>query len=306
MRVWCWATVAVLAIGCSSTGRPPPQSGTAEAMARGDYPSALAQADQALARHPGNAWLLYERGAALVSLGQLDEGLATLRRAEVAFRHAPEQALAVYRRALALEYAGRCREAADEYTRYAALVGDAQPKLATDALAHIRFCAMAPPSASAPPEAERAERAERARLERAATDERAMRAEVAQTETVRALTAENYRAALDDADRGLAAAPGDAWLLYNKGAALADLGRLDEALAVLREAEARFAPGDLHGRSVAVYRRAIALELANRCEEANAEMQRYAQMVAPSQPEAAQRAITHIRYCVTSPTRRTF
>jgi tetratricopeptide (TPR) repeat protein len=301
MRAWWVATVGVLAVGCSSTGRPPPQTGTAEALARGDYPGAVASADRALARHPGNAWLLYERGSALVALGRLDEGLEALRRAEAAFPHDHERSLAVYRRALALEYAGRCAEASAELSRYADLVRDHEPRLAAEARAHQRLCVPAAPSGR-----ERAERETTARLTRAASDERAQAVRADSTAAVRALTAEEYRAALDRAEAGLAVAPDDPWLLYNKGAALIGLGRLDEALPVLRQAEERFAPTDLHGRSVAIYRRAIALELDNRCEEASAEMRRYAQLVARSQPEEAERALTHVRYCQTAPTRPTF
>jgi tetratricopeptide (TPR) repeat protein len=262
----------------------------AVALARGEHARALAVAERGLAAHPHDAWLLYDKGSAQADLGQLDSALETLRDAERRFPRAQDQALAVYRRALALELLGRCAESARELERYAALVQTRHPKLAADARSHVAFCI--PPTAR-----QAAVRAQTAALERAAQDQRAQKVDAASTASARALMAADYRAALAEADAGLAIAAGDPWLLYNRGSALAGLGRIDEALISLREAERRFPRSSSHGRSVAVYRRAMALEVAGRCDEELAELERYAEVARPGEPAFQRRAVAHVRLC---------
>lgn len=86
-------------------------------------------------------------------------------------------------------------------------------------------------------------------------------------------------AALVLAEQGIQADADDPWPYYNKAMALAELGRVDEAAAAFREAERRYFPGDLWGRSVAVYGRANTYAQAGRCAEANRAYADYASLV---------------------------
>jgi tetratricopeptide (TPR) repeat protein len=301
--------LATLLLSCATTSTDPraaapaprvePAMDAVHALIEGRYAEALARADRQLAARGDDAWLLYNRGVALVALGRLDEGFASLRRAEARFDSAHEKSLAIYRRALALEFAGRCAEASTEYSRYAAMTRATEPKLAGDAIAHLRFCITPGPE-------QLAEREERARLERVAADDNLRRAEAASTRSVYALADGDYWRALDEANDGLEFAPDDAWLLYNRGAALAGVGYVDDAIETLRRAEQLFAAGNLHGRSVATYRRAIALEIAGRCDEAGAELRHYADLMTPTEPALAQHALTHLKFCRAANGRTTF
>src|SRR5215471_12009959 len=67
-----------------------------------------------------------------------------------------------------------------------------------------------------------------------------------------ALVQGQYKAVIDTADAGLATSPKDPWLHYNKGSALAALGKWEDGIVELRQAQRLFA--DLHWRSLAVYR----------------------------------------------------
>jgi tetratricopeptide (TPR) repeat protein len=289
---------AILVAACSTPGgntRSSPSAGRAsteavEDLIRGDYVAALARVERGLAKEPNAPWLLYNKGVALAGLGRIDESLAVLRAAEARFPGAHEQSLAAYRRALALEFAGRCGEASTEYSRYAALVRASEPTLAEDALAHLRFCV-------APTQQQLAVREETARLAAHMADATRATAESQSTESVRALVAGDYAKALTHAETGLLAAPQDPWLLYNAGTALAGLGRVDESLAMLRRAEHLFSADNLHGRSVATYRRAIALEVAGRCQEEKAELDHYASLIGYKDPQFAQHERAHVRFC---------
>jgi hypothetical protein len=86
-------------------------------------------------------------------------------------------------------------------------------------------------------------------------------------------------------------------LLYNRGSALVGLGRIDDALTSLREAERRFGAANVHGRSVAIYRGAMALEIAGRCEEELTELERYAESARLGDPELTRRARAHVKLC---------
>jgi tetratricopeptide (TPR) repeat protein len=269
------------------------------ALVRGDYQNALALANEALTRQGENPWLLYDKGAALAGLNRVDEALDTLRRAEARFSYydVRGRSIAVYRRGLVLEFAGRCGESAREFSHYAAMVRHSAPQLADAALAHPRYCV--PP---ATPE----ELARRA-TPLAFPDQRSRLVEQASTQAAYALERMDYRAALSEAEKGLALAPHNPWLLYNRGAALSGLQRIDEAVDALRLAEQAFSADNIHGRSVAIYRRALALEGAGRCDEASREFQAYASLVKPEQPELADRALQHSKFCrLASAPRRTF
>jgi len=95
------------------------QDRASSALVRGESARALAAADRGLDRHPGDGMLLYDRGSALAALGRTDEAVASLDAATRAFAADPHwQALATYRAFLALEQAGRCREARAWLARY--------------------------------------------------------------------------------------------------------------------------------------------------------------------------------------------
>jgi hypothetical protein len=101
--------------------------------------------------------------------------------------------------------------------------------------------------------------------------------------------------------------PRDAWLLYNKGASLAALGRVDESLVILRQAEERFSSADAHGRAVAAYGRALVLESIGRCDEAAGEYKHYAAVAGDTDPNAAAHVRSHLRMCrLTAGGRATF
>lgn len=297
MRTYNLVAVVSLVAACAapthSVSTPSASRASTEAvtaMVRGDYAAALAIADRGLAKWPGDPWLLYNRGASLAALGHVDQALETLRASERAFGDAESRALAAYRRALTLEFAGRCAEASTELSHYAALMRATDATLADEAMAHVKFCVSPTPQ-------QLAERDEAARLARTMSNPAIRAAEEASTEAVRALSVLDYAHALQVVNTALDFAPDDPWLIYNKGTALAGLGRLDESLEWLRAAELSFSAENLHGRSIATYRRAIALEVAGRCDEAGAELTHYAQLMNETQPLLAQHALTHIKFC---------
>jgi tetratricopeptide (TPR) repeat protein len=259
-----------------------PTTAVADALIAGDYVGVILRADEILAKQPRDAWVLYNKGAALAALGRTDEALTILRRAERAFPRTDVhgRSVAVWRRGLVLELAGRCNEASTEFSSYAALVRHADPTMGTQALAHMIFCAPERQPLALRP------------------DPTVVAVQHASTAAVEALVHGDYESALARAEEGLAMKPGDAWLLYNKGTALAGMGRTDEALGVLVRAEWGFASDDLHGRSVAAYRRGIALELEGRCAEAGREFDHYAILVRDTDPLAAEHAMAHLKFCL--------
>jgi tetratricopeptide (TPR) repeat protein len=113
-----------------------------------------------------------------------------------------------------------------------------------------------------------------------------------------ALARRQWDDALGLADLGLARHPGNAWLLYNRGAALANLERIDEAHATLAQAEDAFGP-DEHGRSLAIWRDALMMEQAGRCDQARARFREYAQLVRQRDADSAEQAETHAQRCIT-------
>ena len=261
----------------------------------GDYQAALALADKGLQSHK-DPWLLYDKGVALAGLNRLDDALRVLREAEELFpaRELHGRSIAAYRRALSLEFAGRCAEASTEFSHYAAMLRSTQPSLADDAIAHLKYCI--PPS-----------RLEAIAARPAFADEASRRAEEASSAAVYAMIRGDYAEALAHAERGLVDAPEDPWLLYNKGTALLELQRFDEGLAFLRSAEQRFSNENVHGRSGAIYRRALAREGAGRCDDAAVEYQHYAAAVVKAEPLMAEHALSHRNFCRrANPGRKTF
>src|SRR5262245_10648863 len=80
----------------------------------------------------------------------------------------------------------------------------------------------------------------------------------------------NPRQALVLAEQALAADARNPWAYYDRAAALARLGQIDEAVQSFRVAEQQFSPEDRWARAIAIYGRAHALEEALRCPEAKA------------------------------------
>jgi len=93
-------------------------------------------------------------------------------------------------------------------------------------------------------------------------------------------------AALSLAEQGIHADGDDPWPYYNKAMTLGELGRVDEAAAAFREAEGHYFPGDLWGKSVAVYGRANTYAQAGRCAEAKQAYDDYASLVWQYDPKS--------------------
>src|SRR4051794_20653798 len=115
----------LLALGGVALGSPDTvrdRGDAAHALVLGQHSKALQLASEGLVDAPEDPWLLYDRGVAELGVGRLDQGIATLRRAEGAFMTERGRGLAAYRIALALRDAHRCPEAAaafDHYTKVA-------------------------------------------------------------------------------------------------------------------------------------------------------------------------------------------
>jgi tetratricopeptide (TPR) repeat protein len=129
-------------------------------------------------------------------------------------------------------------------------------------------------------------------------DPQSLRAERYATASADALARFDYPLALRAAQDGLKVKPNDGWLLYNEGAALAGLGRTDEAVQTLARAEQSFDLDNSYARGTAAYRAGLALEMAGRCEEAKRQYQHYAAIVRKSNPQMADDALRHSRMCV--------
>jgi tetratricopeptide (TPR) repeat protein len=120
----------------------PVEDASSAALQRGDYQRVLTLTEQGLAQVPNDAWLLYDRGAALASLNRLDEAVAVLQRAQATFK-ADEpwgRALASYRRGLALARLGRCGEANLAIAQYASLMRQMNHEVAADAQSSVAQC----------------------------------------------------------------------------------------------------------------------------------------------------------------------
>ena len=118
--------------------------------------------------------------------------------------------------------------------------------------------------------------------------------------TSRAASAEiagDPQTALKLAERAIAADPADPWGYYDKGAALARIGKVDDALKAFGAADQRYALSDQWGRSVAIYGGAHALGEAQRCDEARREFTRYSSLIHERDPKSAQLAMKYARDC---------
>ena len=128
------------------------------------------------------------------------------------------------------------------------------------------------------------------------SDPQEIRAERFATASASALSRFDYPLALSSAQAGLAIRPNDPWLLYDQGAALAGLGRTDEAVVALAQAEKAFT--DDHGRATAIYRAGLAFEMAGRCTEAKREFARYAHIEREENVQLAADALRHRQICI--------
>jgi len=105
------------------------------------------------------------------------------------------------------------------------------------------------------------------------------------------------QAALTLAERAIAADPRDPWAYYDKGSALARLGKVDDALKAFTESESHYALSDQWGRSIAIYGRAHVLGEAKRCDEARREFATYAALIRERDPKSADMANRYSAEC---------
>jgi tetratricopeptide (TPR) repeat protein len=265
--------VVIVALGCSSSlaraAEPPLRADSAatDSLRRGRYLAAVRVADAQIWRDPDAAWAYYDRGVALSHLGRVDEAARSFQDAENRF--APTErwgkSVAAYARANVFDEAGRCVEAGSAYEAYADLVAD------------------------------RPDRVERARAYAAACRPRAV-ADPGQSAVSSAVISGQYAEALLIAVRDTS----NALYLYNRAVALNGLGRTDEAVETFMVAEHRFGNDDA-GRAVSLWGAARALDQVGRCAEAKSPYERYAAVVAVSDPESAQLALTRARGCAVRP-----
>jgi tetratricopeptide (TPR) repeat protein len=124
------------------------------------------------------------------------------------------------------------------------------------------------------------------------------------TRSAEAAIAGNPQESLALAQQAIRLTPQAPWPHYSKGMALSRLGRTDEAVSALSDAELRFAATDPWGRSVAIYGRANTLARAGRCAEARQAFEQYARFVeerAPNSAALARRYATECRAPATPP-----
>ena len=117
------------------------------------------------------------------------------------------------------------------------------------------------------------------------------------TESVEAGLAGNDAKALALADEAIQKDAKDPWGYFNRGDALRALHRTDEAVSAFRDAEARMTPGDLWGRSVAIWGQADALARDGRCRDAAPVYERYAAAVENADRASADLARLYARHC---------
>jgi tetratricopeptide (TPR) repeat protein len=111
----------------------------------------------------------------------------------------------------------------------------------------------------------------------------------------------NAQEALRLAEQAIAADDRNPWAHYDRAAALADLRRVDDAIAEFKVAEARFPAADPWGKSVAIYGRANILEQTRACSRAAAAFEEYARFVEPLDRGAAAMARQHAAACSAAP-----
>jgi tetratricopeptide (TPR) repeat protein len=113
-----------------------------KALVSGEFDSALALTDRALAHKAKSAWAHYVRAEALARLGKLDDALPEYRLAERAFDDEDVwgRSVVLWGRANAFYQTGRCNEAKQAFNEYIALVKKDDARAAEAAQAHIDGC----------------------------------------------------------------------------------------------------------------------------------------------------------------------
>jgi len=162
MRRWASGFLAVgLAVVSARTARAdelrPPQNVNAEpgnrqssvlasqaatADMKGQKQQAVELANQAIRADPRNPWPYYDKGMALASLGETDAAIAALNAAEQRFTPSDRwgRSVAMYGRANAFTRAGRCVEAVQAFSDYAAFVQKDDPRSAEMARRYAMNC----------------------------------------------------------------------------------------------------------------------------------------------------------------------
>jgi tetratricopeptide (TPR) repeat protein len=106
--------------------------------------------------------------------------------------------------------------------------------------------------------------------------------------------------ALALAEQGIRADANDPWPYYGKAMALSELGQVDDAAAAFQEAERRFFPGDLWGKSIALYGRGHAYAQAGRCADAQKAFDQYAALVGSYDAKSVELVHRYVDECRTS------
>jgi tetratricopeptide (TPR) repeat protein len=224
--------------------------------------AALRLADRARQAAPDSGWGHYNRAHALAALGYTDEALHAFERAQVLLAEDHwGRSVVLYGIAHTLREAGRCRRAATahrQYTAFAQRHGSPYPTGRAEA-----FLAACVPAA--------------ADWDLLATPA-GRRATQASTASARALAEGDFEQALQMAERAAHFEPRYGWAHYNRAAALAGLGRAEEAFVAYQQAVALL-PDLPWGRSVALYGYAHAMNSEGRCDEALAIYRAYARFM---------------------------
>jgi len=152
---------AGLAMACVQTARAdelkPPQnvnadpgnrqssvlaSQAATADMKGQKQQAVELANQAIRADPRNPWPYYDKGMALAALDETDAAIAALNAAEQRFTPSDRwgRSVAMYGRANAFTRAGRCVEAVQAFSDYAAFVQKDDPQSAEMARRYAMNC----------------------------------------------------------------------------------------------------------------------------------------------------------------------
>jgi Flp pilus assembly protein TadD len=106
-----------------------------------------------------------------------------------------------------------------------------------------------------------------------------------------------YDQAVARADRAVLLDPNDPSAHLTRASALAGAGETNEALRAYARAEELY-QNDVHGRSLAVYGRARALDAARRCDEARAAYDQYAALVRAFDEASATMATEYATNCL--------